>query len=38
MMDIMRSIRKSWCDPARYCLVRASLEKANGPHARGFHA
>jgi hypothetical protein len=37
-MDIMGSIRKSWCDPARHGLVRPSLEKASKPHARGFHA
>jgi hypothetical protein len=36
-MDMMRKIRKSWCDSAMQGLMHVGLEKAGGPN-EGSHA
>jgi hypothetical protein len=36
--DMMRKIRKSWCDPSMQALMHAGVEKAGGPNRRGSHA
>lgn len=38
VMDMMRTIRKSWCDPEMQGLMQAGLEKASGPNGKGSYA
>jgi len=38
VMDMMRKIRKSWCDPGMQDLMHAELEKASGPNGALMHS